>query len=41
MLVTAQGFLRRELRIENSSEAPASFLAFQLLPEVLQACVLV
>nr|XP_021484646.1 DENN domain-containing protein 3 isoform X2 [Meriones unguiculatus] len=39
MVVTLQGFVRRELRIDNSNEALVSFLAFQLLPEKEQLWV--
>lgn len=35
LVVTPQGFVRQELKHPKD----ASFLAFQLLPEVLQACV--
>lgn len=35
LVVTPQGFVRQELKHPSD----ASFLAFQLLPEVLQACV--
>lgn len=40
MVVTMQGFHRHELKMKNSDQAPVPLLAFQLLPEVLQACVL-
>lgn len=40
VVVTMQGFHRHELKIKNSDKAPVPLLAFQLLAEVLQACVL-
>lgn len=40
VVVTMQGFHRHELKINSPYKASTSLLAFQLLPEVLQACVL-
>lgn len=39
LVVTPQGFIRQELRIQPSDEPSASFLAFQLLPEEQQLWV--
>lgn len=39
LVVTLQGFVRQELRIQPSDEPSASFLAFQLLPEEQQLWV--